>query len=66
MSKPYGLTLDLRVVVPDRVQNIIYDAVQEAIDSGISPKQFKAEVAECWEMVLKDNMKHTMDELHGN
>lgn len=62
MSKPYGLTASLQMVVPSSAQNEIYKAVQEAISCNLTPKQFMAEARECWEILLRDGVKEADDE----
>lgn len=59
--KPLGLALDintgLRVVRPDDAQDAIYKAVEKAIEHGMTVRQFRAEAAECWDIVLRDHAK---------
>jgi len=71
MSKPLGLYLGLtegggivaRVRKTNRATDMIWDAVEEAINSGMTPKEFKYEVAEAWEQRLKDDAKDAVKEL---
>lgn len=58
MSKPLGLTVGLRVVIPSRAQDKIYEAVQEAIAESVDVASFIREARECWALVLKDAAKH--------
>jgi hypothetical protein len=37
---------------PKWAEDLFY-AVEQAIDSGVNPAQFRREVADCWEEVLR-------------
>ncbi len=71
MSKPHGLaiTLDnsgnlgLKVRTPNRVEDLVWQAVQEAQLAGMTVKQFRLEVAEAWEHERKEQLKDEMKEL---
>lgn len=55
--KPYGLTYDLQVTRPTRAMDMIWDAVEQAIIEGLTPRQIKLEMAEAWEHALKEQAK---------
>ena len=57
MAKPYGLTADLRMVTPSRAMDMIWDAVEEARASGMTPKQIKIEMQQAWEHACKEEAK---------
>jgi hypothetical protein len=48
MSKPLGMTSTFQIVHPDRVQDMIWDAIQEARARGVTLDSFKAEVLDSW------------------
>ncbi len=53
MSKPYGLTADFRIIRPTRIEDKVWDAVEEAVNAGWTPRQMMQEVRECWAESLK-------------
>jgi hypothetical protein len=55
--KPYGVTADLRVVRPTRTEDAIWEAVEAAIDEGLTPEQFKAEAAQAWSEILHERAR---------
>jgi hypothetical protein len=64
MSKPYGLgiglsesAVTLSVIRPSRAEDLLWDAVREAVTAGWSPERFRSEVASAWEEALKDDAK---------
>jgi hypothetical protein len=57
MSKPLGLTHDLRVTRPSQTEDAIWDAVETAIGEGWTPEQFKIEAGEAWERKLIEDAK---------
>lgn len=63
MSKPIGLTHDLRVTFPSRSEDAIWEAVETAICEGWDARRFKIEAAEAWEHVLRENAKAAVQEL---
>ena len=62
-----GLTLDglptMRVRPIDRTTDLIWDAVQSAQESGMTPQQFQAEVWQAWEHERKDQLKRELQDL---
>lgn len=52
-----GLNGSMRVVMPTRVEDKVWDAVREAIDAGWTPQQFRYEIADAWEEHLRDDAK---------
>jgi hypothetical protein len=71
MAKPYGLSLgltadgNLRAGVnhPSRAEDAIWNAVEEAIDAGMTPERFKLEAAQAWEETLHSRAKDAAEEL---
>lgn len=57
MSKPLGLTADLRIVRPDPVEDSIWDAVEHAIEVGWSPERMMPEVRSDWSECLGQKRK---------
>jgi hypothetical protein len=60
--KPLGLTAQFQVIRPNRAQDAIYRAVEEAILQGMTVAQFKQEAWECWELVRQDEAKREAKE----
>ena len=68
--KPLGMScrlsesgLSLRVEMPSRAVDAIWDAVQTAICYGVTPKQFREEAAQAWEHDLKGQAKDAVKDL---
>ena len=68
--KPLGLRLTannqgvgLNVHKPSRTEDAIWNAVEEAINEGWTPKQFKDEVISAWEEKLQQDAKQAVWEL---
>ena len=57
MPKPYGLTPFMQVVVPSRIQDKIWDVVQECVEAEMSVEDFKREILEAWTEARKDQLK---------
>ncbi len=64
MSKPSGINIGMNergptwsVASSSRVDNLIWEAVQEAILAGMTPEQFKREVADAWKYELSEESK---------
>ena len=62
--KPNGLRigygpggLALSVTTPDRVSDAIWSAVQAAIESGLTVRQFRVEAAQAWDHELTEARK---------
>ncbi len=60
MGKPSGIHLGmtsrgpvLSVTAISRAQDAIWNAVQEAVDGGMTPEQFRREVVQAWAEELK-------------
>ncbi len=71
MPKPPGLSMSMvgglprfQVTPIDRVTDQIWDAVREAINSNMTPQQFKCEAADAWESHLKEDAKDAAKELN--
>jgi hypothetical protein len=62
IMKPLGLTPLFKVIIPSKVEDKIWEAVEEAISSGWSPRQFKIEAANAWEHRLKEDAKYASEE----
>ena len=67
MAKPPGISfsvsesdcaLMLKTIFPSKVEDAIWDAVEEAINNGWTPEQFKNEVASAWKDRLKQDGEH--------
>ena len=63
MSKPYGLTALLQVTTPNRATDAIWDAVEMAIEAGVTPLEFKREVVQAWHHALREKAKAAEKEL---
>jgi hypothetical protein len=48
MSKPTGVTWDMRTIQANATENAIWDAVEAAIDAGWTVEQFRREAAGAW------------------
>lgn len=57
MSKPLGMTADFRITHPDRVEDKVWEAVEEAIDAGWTPERFMREVRSDWSAYLAQKRK---------
>jgi hypothetical protein len=53
----HGGSVTFNVRQPSRVEDAIWNAVQEAIDAGWDAKAFKAEAASAWEEELRRQAK---------
>lgn len=70
MSKPFGVAIGLdtagrptlSVTRPSRAADKIYDAVQEAISSGMSVRDFFREAESAWEAERRNELKAEMQE----
>jgi len=65
--KPNGLALTvgnyglgMRVITPTRAENAIWDAVETAIEEGMTLDRFRREVLDAWEQKRKDDLKAEM------
>lgn len=70
MSKPLGIGLTLvdgvpvmRVKTPDKVEDAVWEAVDEAINAGWDARRFRREAAEAWEQRLRDDAKAAREDL---
>jgi hypothetical protein len=68
--KPNGISMsivegELRLTANhiSKVEDMIWDAVEEAINTGWTPEQFKAEAASAWEERLREDAKHAVNVL---
>lgn len=57
MSKPFGMTADFRIVRPSRVEDKIWEAVEEAFCAGWTPQQFISEARQSWDQANRDKAK---------
>ena len=55
--KPPGITSDLRVHMPTRTEDAVWNAVEAAVSEGWSPKQFAMEAWSAWETAADDRQK---------
>lgn len=69
MPKPHGATFGLyegvpviRVVTPSKVEDAVWDAVEEAILAGWSVERFRRECASAWEDALRERLKREAKE----
>jgi hypothetical protein len=53
--KPLGLTAGFQLVVPNRAQDAIWNAVEEAQDANMTVQEFISEAREAWEVRLKEH-----------
>lgn len=69
MPKPLGVALELdaqdwrlRVFVrqPSKVEDAVWEAVEQAIEAGWDPKRFKIEAEQAWEEKRQDDTKEEM------
>lgn len=58
MGKPNGMTPTFQIIRPTGAEDAIWDAVQAAIEHGMTPEDFKREAAEAWGEKLRDEAKH--------
>jgi hypothetical protein len=61
--KPLGMTAAFQVTRPTPAEDAVWEAVQRAIDAGMTPRQFRLEAAEAWEHLLREAGKAAADEL---
>jgi hypothetical protein len=62
--KPLGASLaPLRVITPSRVEDKIWEAVQEAISAGWTPKQFRSEAGDAWAHELRAMAKDALRDM---
>lgn len=64
MSKPLGLTMFMQPVIPSKVEDRIWDAVQEAIASDWTPKRFVSEAQDAWAEALRNLAKEANEEFN--
>lgn len=64
MSKPLGIGLSMESGVPhmfvtpiNRVTDLIWDAVQEALCANMTPEQFRREASQAWQHYLREEQK---------
>lgn len=73
MSKPLGVSLAVDadgnarmfVTPSDRVADQIWDAVREAINANMTPKQFLSECEDAWQHHLKQDGEYARDVFRG-
>jgi hypothetical protein len=51
--------------MPSDVQESIWRAVEEAVNYGVSPKEFRQEAAECWVEKCRQDAQHATKVLRG-
>ena len=62
MPKPLGMDPFFRVIQPTSVQDAVWEAVEQAIDAGMTVEQFRREAADCWAEKLRQKAK---DDTHA-
>jgi ABC-type glycerol-3-phosphate transport system substrate-binding protein len=55
--KPLGMTADFRIVRPSRVEDLIWEAIREAVTANWTPTQAIQEMWQSWEQALRDDAK---------
>ena len=55
--KPYGLTSSLEIAKPTRAMDMLWDAVEQAIEEGMSVRDIKMEMREAWEHCYREKAK---------
>jgi hypothetical protein len=63
--KPLGISSAMRVVMPSKAEDKIWDAVEEAIEAGWTPQRFKNEVANAWAEYFRRTANDTKKVLLG-
>lgn len=68
--KPLGLELSvgsrgptMTVRTPSKAQDAIWEAVEMAINEGLTPLQVRREMADAWRQILSDEAKAAYDQL---
>lgn len=61
--KPLGMDAMFRVVRPTPAEDVVWDAVQRAIELGMTPRDFRLTAAEAWEQILREAGKDAAAEL---
>jgi hypothetical protein len=56
MSKPMGMSATFQIIRPTPIEDKIWDAVELAIQQGMSPKEFIDETRYCWQEYLREKM----------
>lgn len=51
--KPLGITADLRCVMPTKTEDLIWNAVESAIEANWTTERFKREAADAWSQSLR-------------
>ncbi|MEE8113060.1 MAG: hypothetical protein V3T23_01775 [Nitrososphaerales archaeon] len=54
MGKPYGMTAGFQIVKPTHIQDVIWNAIEEAQMVGMTVEEFRRECAEMWSMCLRE------------
>jgi hypothetical protein len=70
--KPNGIALGigptgptLSVTKSSHWEDQLWDAVREAVEAGVEPKGFVAEMRQAWKETLEDNMKLQLEALRA-
>lgn len=63
--KPLGMSIDLRVLLPSKTEDLIWSAVEDAVATGWTPARFKREVALSWDEAMKRESKEAQRILLG-
>ena len=45
--------------LPNSVQDIIWRAVEESVNAGVTPEDFRREAAECWVEKCRQDAEHS-------
>jgi len=56
--KPLGISHNFQIINPSKVEDQIWEAVEEAINAGWTPERFKQEAGLAWEDALKQQIKN--------
>lgn len=64
--KPLGLTATFQVVRPTAMEDKIYDAVESAMEHGVTVEDFFREAKACWRIALDEKRRsdqHALDRM---
>lgn len=62
MSKPWGLSPTFQVTRPSKAEDLIHEAVEQAIIEQMTVKDFIRNARESWGLVLDGDKKHADQE----
>lgn len=55
--KPLGITANLQMINPSKLEDLIWQAVEEAQDMNYTVDQFRAECAKAWDYYRDEQRK---------